>query len=1219
LENRNGPPSEVTDMPTVAGRSRLLIFVSFWLMLLLGPVTGQQQSALLLYKGSEEGVSASRVATRVEPILKSMGFKTTYHDIEQGLPPSDSVDLILSWYASAKIQDPEAYIDWMAQQIASGKKVVVLGNFGAHTADGSTWMTNESLNRFFYPFGLSYGAAYTGDTNVLSVTTQQAPAKAPSPLNYYLLFSSVNPANKIFMEVQRSDLPNSKSALVVQTPYGGMAQETYVDNLDLQAFLTSIVQAKKQIAARDKKLLGLYKSSENVDQNNNFLARFVAPILFDLGYGIDYHDIDSGLPASERMSAYDGIISWYTTPELAKAGDYIEWLTAQLDADRRVIILGNFGAFAEDVPSKAGDVRRFLQSPEYNTFFFPFGLEFRGAWTPEKKKVQVAKKDASVMNWLEPGHVGHYYWIRSMHPDNQEYLTVTRDDLQDGESAVVVATPKGGLALESYILGTDPTTKQPRMHLDMEKFLSQALTLQGETVTDLRPDLDELQPKPPLPPLPLPVIGGDGQYPADVTPEKRKILAFYQSSINESPIVNSTFLSAQMVLEHLGLVVQYHDLDDPNLPSMEQMKDFRGILLWLSSGAIPEARKFDAWLQENVAQGRKLVLMGDYEIREKTTLSLVPPQKLYAALGLHYDPIGNAPLITTVKRGGTFQKATPQNPTVVRELPGVMGFEREIEWDDPDLKNNWHLVRSIWPESEVGFSVQQAQGISDIVTVTKTGGAAIGPFTLYDKGKERKTMVESAAEKERTTAKADDIGGQPWRLNPFRFFAKAYDVETMARPDFTTLNGSRIYYSHIDGDAFGGMSLIDRSSLNGEMMYKRVLKSLPLPVTVSYVTRDIEAKIDDRYSRELAVAQEIFKLPNVEAASHTFSHPFDWKKGDLALANDPDKPYKLVRTDVDLAKEIEHSIEFVDKLCPEGKRCEILLWSGRCNPNPNALELVRTKGLYNMNGAESTLDTKFPYIAGLLPLFGDVGKETQFHVSAAGDFYYTQSWTGDYDGMKNLPDYFARTESPRRLRCLNVYYHFYLAEREPGIQGLEVAYADALDRSPAPMFASEYAEVLADALRTKIGLDSSGRFWMSNNGVLRTMRIDKEDRYPDFASSQGIIGFNRANDDLYVHLDGSGEARVTLTETPPKVPYLERFTHRIKDWKASEAGVSFVASGQGPAHLTIRNLKPSSEYRIESDSEEASVRTDAQGTLVWTGRFDGYRTSHPMTIRKATP
>lgn len=1203
-------------MKRMRSQNKLLFLILLAAMALASPALAQKQ-ALLLYKSSEEASpTVSRLAMKVDPILRQLGYQTTYHDVDKGLPGFTNADLVVTWFSTPKIADPEAYVDWMAAQIAAGRKVIVLGNFGAHTSDGSTWMTDESLNRFFYPFGLTYKAAYSGDTNLLRITKQELPAKQPVPVNYYLWFESANAENQVYLEVERTDLAGSNSALVVKTPYGGMAQEVYVDNLDLAAFIKAIVTSEKRMAATKQKLLGLYKSSEGVNEHNNYLARFVAPTLYDLGYGIDYYDIEQGLPSEAKMGGYAGVISWYITPELAKAADYINWLAAQNDAGRRVIILGNFGAFAEDIESSAGTVRRFLQSPEYNRFFYPFGLEFRGAWTPEKKSVKVEKRDPEVITWLEPGQVGHYYWIRSVHPDNKEFLTVTRSDLEDGESAVVVATPKGGLALESYVLTTDPATNLPRMHIDLKKFLSAALTLQSTTAGPLKPNLEALKAKPPLAIMPRPEPEGFGSYPADVKPIKRRVLAFYQSSIDETTKLNAVFLTSQMILEHMGLIVEYHDLDSGELPSMQEMEKYRGIVMALSGVNVPNAQAFDQWLRDNIQAGRKFALIGDYHIRDKDTLSLVSPQPLYKMLGLHYDPIGNAPFLVD-RRGAGFKQAA-KTAHVVYKRPGVMDFEAGIDFKDKDLQTSWHLVKSIGPENEVGLTVEHGGGRSDIVVHSPKGSVALGPFAIFDQDNVRRLREEIAA-KERehqSKAQAEEVGGDPWRLDPFKFFGRALQVDGLPRPDFTTLNGSRIYYSHIDGDAFGGISLIDRSSINGEMMLKRVLRPLPLPITISYVTRDVESRLDEKYSRELEVAREIFRLPNVEAASHTFSHPFDWQKGDLALAGDGS--YELYRKDIDLRKQISHSLEFVDKLCPPGKRCRILLWSGRCNPKEEAIKLVREKGLLNMNGAESTLDSKFPYIAGLLPLYGQVGDETQYHVSAAGDFYYTSSWTGAYDGMKELPDYFNRTESPRRLRCLNVYFHFYLAERQPGIDGLKVAFEDVLKRSPAPMFASEYIELLRDTLETKMGVDQQGRYFMRNRGEDATMRFDQTNAYPDMDKSQGVIGFNRANGDLYVHLDGTGEARVALTDQAPAGPYLVRYTQRISNWSISKDAVSFTSYGQGPAYLELANLSPSSSYRIETTSGERTVRTDASGTLTWSGRFDGYRKSHPFSIRKVS-
>ncbi len=1175
---------------------------------------------LLLYKSSEEAdPNTGRLAQKVQPILEALGYKTRFHDIDSGLVDPGKATAVVSWFASPKIADPEAYIDWLASQTAAGRKVIILGNFGAHTSDGTTWMTNESLNRFFYPFGLSYAAAYTGETRLLMVTKQQAPATAPSPLSYYLLFQSVNSNNTIDLEVKRTDLDDSESALVVRTPFGGMAQETYVDHLDLRSFMTSILAAEKVTSKAEKRVLGLYKSSESVDAHNNFLARFASAPLFDLGYAIDYRDIEKGLPSPDTMKGYSGIISWYQTPEMPNADEYVDWLAQQVQDRRKVVILGNFGAFAQDIPSKGGVVRRFLQSPEYNRFFYPFGLEFRGAWTPDRSEVTVVKKDPSMMTWLEPGQVGHYYWIRSENPENQVYLSVNRKDLSDGESAVVVSTPAGGLALESYILSTDPTTKQPRFHLDLKKFLKTSLESDGTLSQDApAPTFDVGKTsRPALPVRPRVVIGGQKPYPSGVKPIRRKILCFYQRSMNESPIENQVYINAEVILDHLGLVTDYRAIEDP-LPDDAEMESYRGVILWLSKSVIPRAEGFDSWFQKQMKAGRYGVVMGGYDLRDDADLSAVDPKATYAVMGLDYDPLGSSPTVSQRGFSG-FKAVAPKDASVVFEVPQTMGFERALNWADKDLHTGWHLVRAQNPDVQVKLTVKRREGLSDVVAITPTGGVVVGPFAMHDTAQARVKLTESVRPDAGQVAVAEELGGEAWRLDPFRFFSQAFRVEEMAKPDVTTLNGNRIYFSHIDGDAFGGISLIDRSSLNGEMMLREVLSKLGLPITVSFVTNDISKMLDPKYSRELRTAQEILALPNVEPASHTTTHPFDWLKGDLTVSDaNPDR-VSLVRRDIDLKKEIEDSIAFIDALSPPDKRCQILLWSGRCNPPPQALSMVREKGLPNLNGGESVFDQEHPNIAGLKPLFGRTGDETQYHVSAAGDFYYTSSWTRNYDGMKNLVDYFSKTESPRRLRAMNVYYHFYLAERQLGIDGLDAAYNFVRGQPLAPMFASDYVDILEDSLRTQLGQTEEGATWVANSGNLRTIRYDKEARNPDLEKSSGVLGSYHFNGDLYVHLDGKGEARILLTTSPTTKVYLERFSHRTQKVKMDPKEISFLAEGQGPAELVLRNLTATHPYQISVGDKSYKVTTDAQGRLVWEGRLDGYDKTTSFRIRKETP
>ena len=135
-------------------RQSFALTVLFMFAFFTVTTSAQPSSALLLYKSTEEsGLSTTRVATKIGPILQKLGLTSEYHDVDQGLPNSVSADVIVSWFSSPKIADPESYIDWLGAQISAGKKVVILGNFGAHTTDGSTWMTNESINRSFTPSG----------------------------------------------------------------------------------------------------------------------------------------------------------------------------------------------------------------------------------------------------------------------------------------------------------------------------------------------------------------------------------------------------------------------------------------------------------------------------------------------------------------------------------------------------------------------------------------------------------------------------------------------------------------------------------------------------------------------------------------------------------------------------------------------------------------------------------------------------------------------------------------------------------------------------------------------------------------------------------------------------------------------------------------------------------------------------------------------------------
>src|SRR5690606_1597373 len=63
---------------------------------------------------------------------------------------------------------------------------------------------------------------------------------------------------------------------------------------------------------------------------------------------------------------------------------------------------------------------------------------------------------------------------------------------------------------------------------------------------------------------------------------------------------------------------------------------------------------------------------------------------------------------------------------------------------------------------------------------------------------------------------------------------------------------------------------------SAQVLYRRILKKYPVPMTVSVIEGEIGPQgAHPELSHELEpIARQIFALPNVEIASHSYSHPF---------------------------------------------------------------------------------------------------------------------------------------------------------------------------------------------------------------------------------------------------------------------------------------------------------------------------------------------------------
>jgi hypothetical protein len=672
---------------------------------------------------------------------------------------------------------------------------------------------------------------------------------------------------------------------------------------------------------------------------------------------------------------------------------------------------------------------------------------------------------------------------------------------------------------------------------------------------------------------------------AQPSPVSRTVLALYDSS--EAPPTSDVLPArsnlihtlAEMPLNYLGLRLEYLDVHTEPLPTAEQMQRYLGIITWFGDDRLRGAEQYLYWLQAQIQTGKRVVILGGLGAAVDGVRGVeVDPALVdatYAALGLQYS----------AARSGS-QTDNPLLLAIRRKVPEMVEFERTL---DGELFQ-YEQFRSVSPANRVYLTItrlDRLDGDSDVVVTGPWGGFVLSGYEYY---------YEPRSFQKR------------WRINPFLFFEDAFGIQGYPRPDVSTLNGSRVFYTHIDGDGFNNISEIDYVSLSAELLLQRFIKRYELPFTVSIVVNDIDPAIvgslpglrtDQPHTghgagalaavapgeRQLRVARELFAQPNVEPASHTYTHPFDWAK----------------TVDIDL--EIKTALDFLnERVAAPGRPVQIVLWSGATNPREEAVARADEVGLLNINGGDGRFDAAQNSYTNLAPLTTQVGKLIQFYTSNANDNIYGNDWTGPYYGLRNVIQTWERTESPRRIGAMNVYYHIFTAEKHAAVRALEETYDYALARDIAPLFTTEYVRLVQGFLSTELVREAEDSWLVRHNGALRTMRFDDEPRFPDLDRSHNVLGFRHYQGALYVFLGEAPDSRIVLTAQPPRRPYLALGSHRVVEWRVENETLTVALEGIGRKTVVIGNLRPETEFTVVEQAEAQRVhrlRSDAAGQLTW--------------------
>ncbi|MCB2081131.1 MAG: hypothetical protein KDD76_00730 [Rickettsiales bacterium] len=683
-------------------------------------------------------------------------------------------------------------------------------------------------------------------------------------------------------------------------------------------------------------------------------------------------------------------------------------------------------------------------------------------------------------------------------------------------------------------------------------------------------------------------------------PTPRTVIALYDSKYAIKREWSMLHMVAEMPLNHLGLVLEFHDVRDP-VPDLAGREDVRGIISWLDRWyELPNHKEWLEWAVNAMEGGKKFVVMNSFgmttgEMRNETE-TVILAGRFFELMGLYYD--GNW---VSTTYDVIFTKKDRSVVEFEREYKGILEPYAMMRISGKDMQSYLVAQKRDLPQTESHL----------VVTGPRGGYVADGYAVRF------------------VTVEGKEI--RQWLIDPFEFFRRAFQTDTLPKPDTTTMAGRRIYYSHIDGDGWNNITQLEqyakRPVISAQVVMDYAIKPYDdLPVSVGPITAEIDpAWVGLKASSR--VAEKLLALPQVEAASHTYTHPFYWKffkkggaekesrflsnyvYGDtwqtikkknkqwfltpkpesgeerlpegiqkeesdqgVDLPEEYTTPRAYAHEKFSLDKEITGAAEYMKQLMPKDKKVEVLLWSGDTQPYEAAIAKTREAGLRNLNGGDSRFDPEYPSYAWVTPMGRRVGKQLQIYSSNSNENTYTELWTDRFYGFRFLTETFENTESPIRVKPMNLYYHMYSGEKQASLYALLKNIDYVRSHEVTPITASRYAAVGDGFFSTRL-MQVGPQMWeVYDRDGLETIRFDHaEDKQVDFMASRGVVGQRYYQRSLYVYLDESEKTpRIALKENPGKKeyaraekPYLIDSRWRICNLKWEGRSLQFSVQGFG--------------------------------------------------------
>jgi len=585
---------------------------------------------------------------------------------------------------------------------------------------------------------------------------------------------------------------------------------------------------------------------------------------------------------------------------------------------------------------------------------------------------------------------------------------------------------------------------------------------------------------------------------------KREIFTLVDESVlgimDQVDIVNSS-----TPLEYMGYIQKFHDINK-GLPKIEEMLHYKGVVIWLTKD-VKKTKIFIKWINALKEYGIKIAFFNNFGIKNDCNY------------------LNSLDINTSTKI---------LMPVQILKQDQIMGYE-------------------IMPSFAISREQIHPQNVKKLLAYKLDDGSTTVPaaFTSWGGYATGKGFISSIVD--------DNL----WAINPYEFFKHVFQLQTLIVPDSTTENGKRLFFTHIDGDGIMNRVEGDFGYYSGDVILNKILKIYKVPHSVSVIGAEIspEGLFPKISPVLLKIAKDMYALDNVEPATHTFSHPFYWKK----IHNDKlDKAYRLKPKGYhfSLKSELTDTLDFITNNLHPLHPTNTVFWSGDCSPQINALDYIYRHNILSINGGDTTITKLSPWLSKIAPSGIYIKGYAQIFTGAQNENVFTNDWLGPFWGFKLVTQTFQLTNSPKRYKPIDIYYHLYSGSKQASIQALEYVFDWAMKQDIMPIFTSEYIPKVMDYY--EVSMANEGNDWLiSGMKNLNTIRIERKNAGVDLNSSKTVAGIKQFENHTYLSLYNNAQEHF-ITTTPKQAEgtsYIISSNAKITSYTETNNGKEYRLKG----------------------------------------------------------